>query len=78
MKNRNLMFAAAAGSLISAPVALQAANAAPMDRSSMPLSEESELGGGIGPAIIVIALAAAGMLALILIDDDDDDVAVSP
>ncbi len=44
----------------------------------MPVSEESELGGGIGPAFIIIALAAAGMLALILTDDDDDDFAVSP
>ena len=78
MKIRNLMFAAAAGSLISAPVALQAANAAPLDRSSMPSSEESELGGGIGAAIVVAALAAAGMLALILTDDADDDLAVSP
>ena len=76
MKIRNVMFAAAAGSLISAPVALQAANAAPMDRASMPSSEEANLGGEIGAGIIVIALATAGMLALILTDDDDE--AVSP
>ncbi|OBX17971.1 hypothetical protein A9995_13540 [Erythrobacter sp. QSSC1-22B] len=78
MKTRNLMFAAAAGSLISAPVALQAATAAPVDRSSMPASDESELGGGIGAGLVIAALAGAGMLVLILTDDDDDDVAVSP
>lgn len=78
MKIRNLLFAAAAGSLASAPVALQAAEAAPLARASMPSSEASEIGGGIGATLAVIALAAAGMLALILTDDDDDDVAVSP
>lgn len=78
MKIRTMMFAAAAGSLASAPVALQAAEAAPLNRASMPASEASELGGGIGAGIAVIALAAAGMLALILTDDDDDDEAVSP
>ncbi len=82
MKIRTMMFAAAAGSLASAPVALQAAEAAPLNRASMPASETSELGGGIGggigAGIAVIALAAAGMLALILTDDDDDDEAVSP
>ena len=78
MKIRSLMFAAAAGSLISAPVALQAATAAPLDRASMPAGEESDLGGGIGAGLVIAALAAVGMLALILTDDDDDDIAVSP
>jgi hypothetical protein len=78
MKIRNLMFAAAAGSLISAPVALQAANAAPIDRSAMPANAESDLGGGFGAGLVIAALAAAGMLVLILTDDDDEDEAVSP
>lgn len=77
MKTRKLMLAAAAGSLITAPVALQAANAAPMARSSMPTTGESELGGGISAFVIIAALAGVGMLALIL-SDDDDDVPVSP
>ena len=78
MKIRTLMFAAAAGSLASAPVALQAATTPSLDRSAMPTSDESELGGGIGAGLVIVALAAAGMLALILTDDDDDDFAVSP
>lgn len=79
MKIRTIMFAAAAGTLVTAPVALQAANATSLERSSMATSDESELGGGgFGPAIIIAALAAAGMLALILTDNDDDDFAVSP
>lgn len=77
MKIRNIIFAAAAGSLISAPVALQAAETATPTRAAMPASGESELGGGISAAVIVAALAAVGMLALILTDDDEDE-AVSP
>jgi hypothetical protein len=78
MKIRTIMLAAAGGSLISAPVALQAADAAPITRSAMPANAESDLGGGFGAGIVIAALAAAGMLALILTDDDDDDEAVSP
>lgn len=78
MTTRNIFLAAAAGSLITAPVAVQAANGGSLERSSMPSGDGSELGGGIGAGLIIAALAAVGMLALILADDDDDDIAVSP
>ena len=71
MKMRNLLFATAAASLAAAPVASQARLA---ERTSQPVSAESELGGhGIGPALIIVAIAAAGMIALLVTDEDDED-----
>lgn len=60
----------AAASLVAAPVAAQAQMA---ERASEPVSGESELAGGIGPALIIVAIAAAGMIALLVTDDDDED-----
>ncbi len=75
MKPRSLLFAAAAASLATAPVAAQAQ---PAERVSEPMIEESELGGGkIGPALIVAAIAAVGIIALIVTDNDDDEDPVS-
>ena len=73
MKLRNLLVGAAAASLTIAPVAAQAAQA-DMARTAAPISSESELAGGFGPAVIIILLAAAGMAALLLSDDDDQPV----
>jgi len=70
MKLRNLLFATAAASLAAAPVAAQAQSA---ERASQPVTAESELSGGIGPALIIAAIAAVGMIALIVSDDDDED-----
>lgn len=74
MKLRNLLFATAAASLAVAPVTVQAQSA---ERASQPVTEESELSGGIGPALIIVAIAAAGMIALLVTDDDDDEDPVS-
>jgi len=74
MKLRNLLPAMAAASLVAAPVAAQAQIA---ERASEPVSEESKLGGQIGPALIIVAIAAVGMIALLVTDDDDDEDPVS-
>ena len=78
MKFRKTSAFAAAASLAVAPVALQAASDAPsMDRAAAPVEGESELTGGIGPALIIVAIAAVGMGALLIAEDDDDDQPVS-
>lgn len=73
---RKLPLALAAASLAAAPVAAQATTV-PVDRSSQPAAEDSELRGGMGPALIIVALAAVGMLVLLLTEDDEDE-AFSP
>lgn len=73
MRTRSGMILGAAASLAVTPIAAQAASA-PVSRSSGPVSQESEMGGGFGAALVIIAIAAAGMLFLILTDDEDEPV----
>ncbi|TCJ40819.1 hypothetical protein [Parafrankia sp. BMG5.11] len=73
MSVRELVLLGAAASLAATPVAAQSINS-PVERASAQASDESELAGRIGPALIIVALAAAGMLFLLLTDDDDDAV----
>lgn len=74
MKVRNLLAPLAAASLVAAPVAAQSQAA---ERSSEPAAGESDLAGGIGPALIIAALAAVGMIALLVTDNDDDEDPIS-
>ena len=68
MRLKKLTLAAAATALVAAPIAAQSTLA----RSSAPISEESELGGGeITPGLIIIALAAVGAGILLITDDDE-------
>ncbi|WP_131627363.1 hypothetical protein [Parafrankia sp. BMG5.11] len=73
MSIRKMALLGAAASLAATPVVAQAVNT-PVERASAQASDESELAGRIGPALIIVALAAAGMLFLLLTDDDDDAV----
>ena len=66
---KKLLFAVAATGLVATPIAAQS-----VSRVSAPTSEVEELGGGIGPAAIIIAIAAIGMGILLLTDDDEDPV----
>ena len=57
--------------LAASPIAAQAAS--PIERSSAPIAEGSNLSSAVlGQAIIIILIAELGMLALVLSDDDDD------
>ncbi len=61
MSLRNIAFAFASASLMAAPVAAQAAEAAPVQRSAAPTAESNKLFGGtelwVFAAITVILLA---------------------
>ena len=67
MKLKAISTVMAASALAFAPLA---ANAASADRASAPVSEESELGGGLGP-IIILGLVAVAVVAAVAIDSDD-------
>lgn len=71
MKIRNLAAAAAALSLVAAPVVAQSAS----ERSSAPAEEGSEMGG---TSWILAILAFAAIIAGIIIAVDGDDDPVSP
>lgn len=64
----------AVASLAVAPLAAQV-SAGDITRTAAPQSDASEMGSGIGAALVIVALAAAGMLFLILTDDDDESPA---
>jgi hypothetical protein len=70
---RKLALATAAGTLAILPVAAQAM---PVERTSAPVVDQSELAGSgeFLNAIIIIAIAALGMAALLISDDDDRPV----
>jgi hypothetical protein len=72
MTLRQLSLATAAASLAAMPVAAQAATAT-VDRASAPADEQSDLAGGIGPAVIIVLIAAVGMGLLLLLDNNDDN-----
>ena len=65
MKLRNFATAAAALSLVAAPVAAQ-------ERASAPATETSEIAGGVGGIALLAGVLAAVVLAYVLIDDDED------
>ena len=66
MKLKAISTVMAASALAFAPLA---ANAASADRASAPVSEESELGGGLGP-IIILGLVAVAVVAAVAIDNE--------
>ena len=75
MKFRNMAMATAALTLAAAPIAVQAAPAAPIERASAATTGESELGGSdFMRALIIILIGAIGMAALLLTDDNDSPV----
>ena len=67
MKLKAISTVMAASALAFAPLA---ANAASADRASAPVAEESELGGGIGP-IVILGLVTLAVVAAVAIDSDD-------
>ena len=71
MRLPKYILATAGAALVAAPIAAQSAPVV-LDRASAPVTDESGLVGGIGPAFIIIALAAAGAAILLLTDDDED------
>ncbi len=70
MKLRNVLAATAALTLVAAPAVAEVS----FDRSSAPVSGESELEGS---SIIIALLAAAAVVGAILIAIDDDEDPIS-
>ena len=71
MKLRNALAATAALTLAAAPAVAEVS----FDRSTAPVSGESELQGS---SLIIALLAAAAVVGAIIIAVDDEDEAVSP
>ena len=74
MRLSKILTAAAAVSLIAAPVAAQAADASLRAGSA----EKGENIAGVSPFILVIAAAVVIATALIIADDDNNNNPVSP
>ena len=70
MRTKTVTLALAASALAAAPIAAQAA-----DRSAAPISDESELAGGVSQLLI---LALVGAAIFVGIEVSDDDGPVSP
>ena len=75
MSFRRIAFALASSSLMVAPIAAQAAEAAPIERSAAPTAESNDLFGGAD--LWVFAAVAVILLAWYALDNDRHDNPVS-
>lgn len=63
---KRMTMAVAATAVASLPIAAYA-----VERQAAGVEGRNELGGGVGPVVVIAALAGTGMAVLLLTDDDD-------